>query len=89
MPKNFKLSELKYSLDKSYNLKIHLINDMLTISALEILELGKIILTEFQERAKMPVVALNSAKLALTGKAQSKTPKKRGRPKGSKNKAKK
>lgn len=85
MPKNYKLSDLKYSLDKSYNLKINLISDILTISALEILELGKIILTEFQTRAKMPVVALNSAKLALTASV----PKRKGRPKGSKNKAKK
>lgn len=84
MSRNYKLSDLKYSLDKAYNLKINLTNDMLTISALEILELGKIILTEFQSRAKMPVVALNSAKLALTASV----PKQRGRPKGSKNRKK-
>ena len=86
MSKNYKLSDLKYSLDKSYNLKINIVNDILTISSLEILELGKIILTEFQTRAKMPVVALNSAKLALSCSLQEK--KKRGRPKGSKNKKK-
>jgi hypothetical protein len=61
---------------------------MLTMSALEILELGKMILTEFQTRAKMPVVALNSAKLALSCKSPE-GPKRRGRPKGSKNKSKK
>jgi hypothetical protein len=85
MSKNYKLSELKYSLDKGFNLKINLGNDMLTISSLEILELGKIVLTEFQNRAKMPMVAVNSANLAL----KNSIPKKKGRPKGSMNKVKK
>ena len=78
-----KLSGLKHSLDSSYNLRINLEKDLLIISSLEILELGKIILTEFQNRAKMPIVAVNSANASLKGT------RKRGRPKGSKNKVKK
>lgn len=84
MSKNYKLSDLKYTLDKAFNLKINIVNDMLTISSLEILELGKIILTEFQNRAKMPTVAVNTVNIAL----KASVPKKRGRPKGSRNKTK-
>ena len=80
MPKNIKLSELRHGLDKSYNLKVNLGNDILIINALEILELGKIVLTEFQNRAKMPLVAVNTANKSLKPNL-----KKRGRPKGSKN----
>jgi hypothetical protein len=82
MPKIHKLANLKHSLDSAFNLKINIENDILMISSLEILELGKIILTEFQNRAKMPSVAITTANVALKGS------KKRGRPKGSKNKLK-
>lgn len=84
MSKNYKLSELKYSLDSTYNLKIHLPNDIITINALEILELGKMILTEFQSRAKIPVSVINTVNKTLKNTIR----KKRGRPKGSKNKIK-
>ncbi len=82
MSKNYKLSESRYNLDQAFNLRVNIGENLLTISALEILELGKMILTEFQSRAKMPVVAVKTANIAL----KSSTKKTLGRPKGSKNK---